>query len=197
MTDNQTSPAPHTWQSGDWKEKANIQAPYNGIQITGNPQYSDNGTFISAAITITDYTNDPAGISSHIQALTIAQGQMDIPAPAAPTDSADSDSDSDSDSDKSIETSTSEPESTPDSSETTTADATSEQTSTEPESNQVAQSDSSDEDNSDFTVKGWIALESNTMDIFLRVHFMYGLAPFQKEELGYIMGFSALLQSAD
>ncbi|MEL6115048.1 hypothetical protein P0Y67_07510 [Photobacterium sp. SP02] len=69
MTDKQTPATVHTWQSGDWKEKANSQAPYNGVQITGIPQYSDNGTFISASITITDYTNDPAGISSHIQAL--------------------------------------------------------------------------------------------------------------------------------
>ncbi|MBD8511148.1 hypothetical protein Q4491_10690 [Photobacterium sp. 2_MG-2023] len=191
MTDNQTSPAPHTWQSGDWKEKANIQAPYNGIQITGNPQYSDNGTFISAAITITDYTNDPAGISSDIQALTIAQGQMDIPVPEAPTDSADSG--------KSNETTHSDPESAtaPDSSNTTTVEATSDQTSAEPENSQDVQLDSSGNKRNDFTVKGWIALESNTMDIFLRVHFMYGLDPFQKEELGYIMGFSALLQSAD
>ncbi|MEI8592783.1 hypothetical protein [Photobacterium sp. Hal280] len=191
MTDNQTPATAHTWQSGDWKEKTNTQAPYNGVQITGIPQYSDNGTFISAAITIADYTNNPAGISSHIQALTTAQGQTDIPAPQALTDSADSDSD------KSSETSTSEPESTPENNETTTADATSEQTSTAPENNQVAQSDSSNEDNSDFTVKGWVALESNTMDIFLRVHFTYGLEPFQKEELGYIMGFSALLKSDD
>jgi len=192
MTDIQTTSASHTWQSGDWKDKPNSQAPYNGIQITGIPQYSDNGTFISAAITITDYTNNPAGISSHIQALTTEQGQTDIPAPEAPAGSAEPESESD----KSSETSTSAPESTPDNSEATTV-ATSEQTSTEPDNNQDTQSDSNGESNNAFTAKGWVALESNTMDIFLRVHFMYGLDPVQKEELGYIMGFSTLLKSND
>ncbi|WP_027251374.1 hypothetical protein [Photobacterium halotolerans] len=191
MTDTQTLSNSHTWQSGDWKDKANSQAPYNGIQITGIPQYNDNGAFVSAAITITDYTNDPAGISSNIQALTIAQGKINIPAPEAPTDSADADNSNET------TNSDSEPNTAPDNSDTATVDATSEQINAEPENNQNAQPDPSDDKNNDFTVNGWLALESNTMDLFLRVHFMYGLEPFQKEELGYIMGFSALLKSDD
>ncbi|NAW65308.1 hypothetical protein [Photobacterium halotolerans] len=191
MTDTQTPSNSHTWQSGDWKDKANSQAPYNGIQITGIPQYNDNGAFVSAAITITDYTNDPAGISSNIQALTIAQGKINIPAPEAPTDSADADNSNET------TNSDSEPNTAPDNSDTATVDATSEQINAEPENNQNAQPDPSDDKNNDFTVNGWLALESNTMDLFLRVHFMYGLEPFQKEELGYIMGFSALLKSDD
>lgn len=189
MTDIQTIPASHTWQSGDWKEKPFSQAPYNGIQITGVPQYSDNGTFISASITITDYTNNPTGVSSHIQALTTAQGQVDIPAP-------DTQSDSDStDADNAATVSGQNTE--PDTSATTDSVPASEDNNSDPDNNPNIKTDINSEENDDFTVNGWMALESSSMDIFLRVHFRYGLESFQKEELGYIMGFSAVLKSGN
>lgn len=44
----------------------------------------------------------------------------------------------------------------------------------------------------DFTVLGWVALETNGASFSLRIRFGYGAEYSRRDELGYIMSFSAI-----
>ncbi|QUJ70490.1 hypothetical protein KDD30_20575 (plasmid) [Photobacterium sp. GJ3] len=188
------TPNTQTWYSGDWKRRANTSAPYNGVQITGTPQYDDNGTFISVAVAVTDYTLNPNGVSSLIQALTVAQGKLKIPVPDAATQE-----NSGSQTTPNSHSSAQNPDNT-----TADTEAVKDESVTEPTQNNT---DTNSDTNAatpvqptpdpDFTVNGWISLEMNFSQIHLRVHFQYGQEYKQREELGYIMGFRALLTETD
>ncbi|GAB6260491.1 hypothetical protein [Photobacterium sp. R1] len=182
------TPTTQTWHSGDWRAQASSTPPYNGIEISALPQYDDNGTFVSAAVTITDYTKNKKGISNVIPALTAMQGKLDIPAPQSDT----------------ISTVNSESPDTVTTSQKDTA-ATSTETTTQVSTSAIADPTSpnndltsaSSEPSSDFTVSGWISLETNFSYVHLRVNIKYGLDRFQREELGYIMGFNSILESTN
>lgn len=73
-----------TWRSGNWRRVSGNQEPYNGLEITGAPIFTDTGIFISVAVTFDDYTRAKNGTKSVLPALTIVQGSTDIPEPAAP-----------------------------------------------------------------------------------------------------------------
>lgn len=78
-------PTSQTWQSGDWSKRPNSEAPYNGIEISGLPEYDENGMLISVAVTLTDYTLNKEGVASIIPELTVFAGHVDIIAPIEQT----------------------------------------------------------------------------------------------------------------
>ncbi|KDM89645.1 hypothetical protein [Photobacterium galatheae] len=225
------TPTTQTWHSGDWRSHAGSNPPYNGIEITGLPQYDDNGAFVSAAITIVDYSNNKNGVSSMIPTLTVAQGRVDIPVPPADTSgttsgnnetsaqtnsasgTAPSDSVTASQSDTTSNTVTAVTSSEPSQSDSTATTDTTPQDSTSASTDSTSSEDDSSttnttsqddhsttasptsEPNPDFTVNGWVSLETSLSYVHLRIHFKYGLDSIQREELGYIMGFNSILES--
>lgn len=56
------------WHSGDWRNNANTEAPYNGIEIKVNANYAPTSPFnlTSVAVKVIDYTNNPDGIESDV-----------------------------------------------------------------------------------------------------------------------------------
>nr|WP_294862292.1 hypothetical protein [uncultured Fluviicola sp.] len=76
-----------TWYSGDWNRSGNnVNPPYNGLKILAVSIYETNenpttvGKLISIDLTVTDFTYDPAGLSS---TFTISKTGMwsEIPIP--------------------------------------------------------------------------------------------------------------------
>lgn len=49
----------------------------------------------------------------------------------------------------------------------------------------------------DFTVNGWIKLESKGSKVYLRIRLSYGLKDFTHNEVGYIMAFDTKKASPD
>lgn len=69
------------WYSGDWQTPPRSWEPYNGIEISGVPTYDNENKFISAKITIFDFTKNKKGISSTIESVTLADNWAHIPEP--------------------------------------------------------------------------------------------------------------------
>lgn len=78
-------PTPQVWQSGDWSKRPNKEIPYNGIEISGLPEYDENSALVSVTVTLTDYTLDEQGVASSILGLTVAAGSVSIFAPTEQT----------------------------------------------------------------------------------------------------------------
>ena len=74
------TPGPkQVWHSGNWKTTPSKYSPYNGLEITGLPQFDDTGKFVSAAITFDDYTNSPDGVTSELPELQRDQDWVAVP----------------------------------------------------------------------------------------------------------------------
>lgn len=75
-----------TWRSGNWRRIPGGQEPYNGLEITGIPTFTDTGTFTSVEVTFDDYTKTKDGTKSILSTLVFVQGGggTDIPKPAEP-----------------------------------------------------------------------------------------------------------------
>lgn len=140
------------WQSGGWRDKPSSKIPYNEVEITALPAYDDNGKLISVAVTFSDYTNDPNGVTSSLPELLSSEGKVTIPVATTQSDPTTDSPPSDS------PPASSPPDSTPD---------------------------------DRFTIDGWVALEPQLTQVYLRVHFSFGVQPNPHEELGYILGFDA------
>lgn len=69
------------WRSGDWKKVPQKQEPYNGIEITGVPTYDDEHKFVSATITVKDFTKTAKGVASTMEDVTLADEWVNIPVP--------------------------------------------------------------------------------------------------------------------
>ncbi|WP_035238423.1 hypothetical protein [Desulfobacter vibrioformis] len=69
------------WHSGDWRKVPMKQEPYNGLEITGVPTYDDEHKFVSATITVKDFTKAPKGLASTMEDVTLADEWVNIPVP--------------------------------------------------------------------------------------------------------------------
>lgn len=69
------------WRSGDWRKVPMKQEPYNGLEITGVPTYDDEHKFVSATITVKDFTKASKGLASTMEDVTLADEWVNIPVP--------------------------------------------------------------------------------------------------------------------
>ena len=80
--------SPQTWHSADWRQQNAPKIPYNGLEITTTPIYSDDGKLIALSVEVIDFTKNPNGVTSTIDELSF-DDETDIPIPKLSSESKD------------------------------------------------------------------------------------------------------------